>query len=556
MQASSNGVRRVAVVGAGPAGLATIKELRAKGVEVVGFELQPTLGGVYASHYDELLLTSSNMNTSFSDHTHSWERGHHVWTRAEYLEYLMGYAERFDLCRHIHFSTAVKSIRQDADTGRWYVRAESHAPTNQVERSQPEVLARQPASRPPLAPGGEEFEFDHVAICCGSQQSETQPTWPGLETFEGEVIHSSRYWRPEPFEGRRVLIVGLGESGADITLQIAKVASASAISTRRGPGYVIPRYYADYPTDVDTTRCYHALPLRVMESRLFSLNSHLIDLHMGPNDDPAVLRRAEEINAERGLNAFRRFGTKSTRFIEAMLYHGTAYKPDIERIEADRVVFVDGSEFECDTILLCTGYRTSFPFLAEHHPELEGAMARVRDMYKRMILPSIGTSLAWIGFVRPGLGSIPPCAEMQARYFALLVSGERELPPLEQMQRDIDKHARLDFDHFPVDAPRLPTLTDYLRFLESVAEVIGCRPPLRKLLQSDPRTFAKVMFGPITAAQYRLAGPGADPHFAREALSRVPIMLATSQAFKFTLLLGTKLLHAVSQDPQYETPGF
>lgn len=557
MKRSTNSTKRVAVIGAGPAGLATIKELRQKGIEVVGFERQPTLGGVYASQYDQLLLTSSNMITSFSDHAQTWERGQHMWTRVEYLEYLMGYAERFDLCRHIHFSTTVQGVRRDARTGRWHVRAEPRPlPPHLAERPQPEVLSRQPAGRRALAAGGEEFEFDHVAICTGSQQSETQPDWPGLDSFRGEVVHSARYWRPEPFAGRRVLVVGLGESGADITLQIAKVAQATAVSTRNGPGYVIPRYYNDAPTDVDTTRCYHALPLRVMESRLFSFNSRLIDFSMGPNDDPAVLQRASELNAERGLNPFRRFGTKSTRFVEAMLYHETAYRPDIERIEADRVVFVDGSTFECDTILLCTGYRTGFPFLAEHHPELAEAISLVRGMYKRMVLPSLGPSLAWIGFVRPGLGSIPPCAEIQARYFALLVNGERTLPSPEEMARDIEKHARLDFEHFVVDADRMPTLTDYLRFLESVADAIGCRPPLRRLLRTDPQTWAKVMFGPITGAQYRLAGPGADPQGAREALRKVPIMLPASQAFKFTLLLGTKLLHTVSRKPQYETPGF
>lgn len=548
--------RRVAVIGAGPSGLVTAKELLEKGHDVVVFEQQPMIGGVFANHYDDLRLTSSNLLTSFGDHP-SQEGEAHVWSCSEYLEYLYSYAARFELFSHIHCSTQVSSVHRDADTGSWKVRVQGVAEDTITPRHQVPAAYSDIASSSPPAPAQEqEFEVDHVAVCAGANRHGSAPTWPGLDDFGGELMHSSSYWRPERFADRRVLIVGLGESGSDITRQIAQVARSTAVSTRRGPGYIIPRYYSGQPTDIDSSRCYHAIPLPVMESSLFKFNMRLVDTYMGPDDDPEVLRQAEEINTARGISAFRRFSTKSTGFVEAMVHHGTEYKPDIECIEPGRVRFTDGSHFDCDAIVLCTGYKTQFPFFAEHHPELVGMGANIRGLYKRMIEPTIGPELAWIGFVRPGIGSIPPCAEMQARYFALLVSGERQLPDLTDMTQDITTHARLDREHFEADAERLVALTGYLRFLESVAEVIDCKPPLRRLFMSDLGTWSKIMFGPISPAQYRLKGPGAQPDVARSVLRAMPTMPAPTLAFKFLSLLVSKLIYSLSANERYRSYGF
>jgi dimethylaniline monooxygenase (N-oxide forming) len=547
---------RIAVIGAGPSGLVTAKELLEQGHDVLAFEQQPMIGGVFANHYDNLRLVSSNLLTSFGDHP-SQEGEAHVWTCAEYLEYLYSYAARFELFPHIYCSTQVTSVRRDAGTGTWRVRVRSVQEDTATPRHQVPPAYIEAASSSPHPPAQEqEFEVDHVAVCAGAHQRGSIPTWPGLDDFGGDVLHSSHYWRPECFANRRVLIVGLGESGSDIALQIAQVAQATAVSTRRGPGYVIPRYYNGRPTDVDSSRCYHAIPLPVMESSLFKLNLRLIDAYMGPDDDPKVLHRAAEINAALGISAFRRFSTKNTAFVEALIHHSTEYKPDIERIEPGRVQFVDGTHFDCDAIVLCTGYQTQFPFFAEHHPELVDMGTRVRGLYKRMIDPAIGLELAWIGFVRPGIGSIPPCAEMQARYFALLVSGIKQLPSSTDMAHDIETHARLDREHFVADAERLATLTGYLRFLESVAEVIGCKPPLRRLFVSDLRTWSKVMFGPISSAQYRLTGSGARPEVARSALRVMPTMPAPTLAFKFLSLLASKLIYNLSANEKYRSYGF
>jgi len=172
-----------------------------------------------------------------------------------------------------------------------------------------------------------------------------------------------------------------------------------------------------------------------------------------------------------------------------------------------------------------------------------------------MILPEFGTRAAWIGLVRPGFGGIPPLAEMQARYFALLVSGERVLPGAAQMRQDIEQAARLDCEQYPDDAGRVNALTDHLRFLDSMATVIGCQPPLGKLFLTEPATWAKVLFGPLNGAQYRLAGPGAEPELAREILSRVPTMPWPVLAWEAAFLSGAKLLYLLGAGERFKPIG-
>jgi dimethylaniline monooxygenase (N-oxide forming) len=535
------------VIGAGPAGLASVKELKERGFDVIAFDLQPTIGGVYANHYEDLQLTTGCLNTSFGSWSIGGDQRPEMWSRVKYLEYLHGFAGRFDLFRHIHLSTRVERLRRDVQTGRWHLRAVPCDRSTQLHhgRAQPEVVTRKLPSRGPVSAEGQDFEFDSIAVCAGVNMTPRLPEWPGAERFQGRILHSRNFWNAEDVAGKRVLIVGLGESGSDIALIAARAAAATAISTRRGPGYVIPRYYRGLPSDIDTSRCHHAIPRWLLATPALRLKSRIEAHFLGPEDDPSVLKAAAAINRERGSSPFHRFGTKNTSFVEAIVHHGALYKPDVARIHADRAVFADGTEFLCDVILCATGYRPTFPFLEEHEPALAAAGEAPRGMYKHMFVPGSGPGLAFIGLVRPGLGTIPPCAEMQARYYALILDGARALPPAEAMQQDIERHTRLDREQYPEDADRLSALTDYLRFMEGMAEVIGCRPPLRELFLEDHALWAKVMFGPLMAAQYRLRGPGADPAGARAAILGAPTMPWPVLAYEALLLFGCKALHTL-----------
>ncbi len=514
--AETGGRKRIGVIGAGPAGLVAVKELKETGHEVVAFDARPTLGGVFADAYAGLQLTSSSLITSFGSYIRDRDLDRPVlWQCDEYLQYLQEFAERFDLIPHYRFSTVVKSVRRAADGG-WRMRV---APVESPEQET-------------------EHAFDHVVVATGSNVKPAFPAWADPAGFDGRIVHSGDVHDESAFAGRRVLVVGMGESGSDMALMAARAGRACAISTRNGPGYVIPRYYRGLPADTDSNRCYHGLPRSVVHKPVVRFKVRIEDALLPADADRAVLGKVSEINRAVGGTPFTRFGTKSTAFVKAMVYHGAEWRPGVAELRRDRVVFADGTEFECDLIVCCTGFTPQFSFLEEHEPELARRGCNARSLYRRMLVPELGTSIAWIGLVRPGIGGVPACSEMQARYLALLIGGGRALPSVDEMHDDVRMHAELDRRQYGHDAERLPTMADLFRFSESTAHEIGCRPPLRKLFLRDPRAAFKVAFGPLSAAQYRLAGPGADPVRARAVLRRLPTMPLPVLAYEAMLMAG------------------
>jgi dimethylaniline monooxygenase (N-oxide forming) len=383
-----------------------------------------------------------------------------------------------------------------------------------------------------------EFEFDRVIVCGGTHATPVAPCWPDQDKFKGEVVHSIHYKSALPFAGKRVLVVGLGESGGDIVYNIARVAQATCLSSRAGPGVVIPRHALGSVSDLDTSRGHHGLPKWFGSWRAWRLKT-LLEEACGwwgrkaytrwdtPQLDCKVEAELGRFNTVPWQN---RFGTKTTSWIEACLFHNTLYKPGIQRFTEKGVVFVDGSEFECDAVVACTGFRPRFMFLEKDEPELCKLAGRPREgLFKNMFDPNLGPSIAFLGYVRPAVGSIPPVVELQARYFARLASGLTSLPPVAEMLSTIQAdNARL-VKQFVMDAPRIGVLVDFLPYVTDLARLIGCEPPLRRLFFTQPYLWYKVIFGPLMAAQYRLAGPGRDP--------RAPATILRARAYAFPVIL-------------------
>lgn len=487
---------RVGVIGCGPAGLACVKELKELGHEVTCFEKSDGIGGVFYHCYEHALLTSSSVITAFSCHSDGKEAEPRMWTAMQYCQYLENFAKEYNLTPHIRFNSEAQRLRRAGDI--WKITVQ-----------------------------GVDYDFDRVIVCGGTHATPTMPCWPDQDKFQGEVIHSVNYKSARPFTGKRVLVVGLGESGGDIVYNIAQVARATALSVRTGPGIVIPRHALGSVADLDTSRGHHGIPKWFGMVKAWRIKT-LIEDFCGavgrkwykPWDTPQLNRKVEaELGKYNKVPWQNRYGTKTTSWIESCLFHGTVYKPGIERFTEKGVVFTDGTEFECDAVVACTGFRPRFTFLENDEPELCKTAAKPREnLFKNMFDPATGPSIAFIGYIRPAVGSIPPLVEMQARYFALLASGLTSLPPIPKMQETIRAdHARLSAQYW-LDAPRLGVLVDYLPYLTDMSRLIGCEPPLRWLFFTNPRLWYKVVFGPLMAAQYRLAGPGRDPRAAATIL--------------------------------------
>lgn len=508
----------IAVIGAGPSGIVMVKELAQLGFAVTCFEAGDTIGGVFVTAYDGCQLTSSTLTTQFSDFDDVASATPQIWTAEAYRAYLHRYIDHFKLIDYFQFSTRVKQVTPNPDGGYQLVIC--------TEKG-----------------GNETRHFDRVAVCTGTHQQPLIPCFSGEETFQGSILHSTDYQNSTPFKGKRVLVVGGGESGSDISRDVAEVATASAISVRGKPGFLIPRFLLGQPADIETARTHYSFPTWwgnyyhpfrfLILLMLFTIQRFI----SAPKERAQARVYANWIKLQLRLhrNAFTRFGTKNLGMVEAMTWYGCELKQAIDYLDAQGAVFQDGSRFDCDVIICATGFRNRFPFLQDAYATHMDDLKVSRRLYKHCIHPQIGETLFFCGFARPAFGALPPVSEMQARWFALLTKGTVTLPSIVEMDRVIEEDYQKARTRFGLDIERITTLVDFLSYLDELAYLIDCFPPLDALKKQNPQLRRQVLLGPICTAQYRLQGSGANPIAAEAILMRLPV--ARSRIDMFALAL-------------------
>ena len=359
------------------------------------------------------------------------------------------------------------------------------------------------------------------------------------------------------------MVVGAGESGSDITNEIAQEASKVAIVVRGKHGHLIPRKQADgRVTDLNTNRCRYSNPYVLGDwvGWANQLAKKTVAKYGSKDKDAAerkILQKIGELNLEQGTSAFSKFGCKNEGFVTAMVCKGAELHRDAFKLEAGRAVFRDGSTFDCDAVVACTGYRNSFPMF--EHPDVRddvicGACGcRTRDLnafgqnprrlYKQIFCPVFPDGqVAFFGFARPAFGSVPPTAEMQAKFFALVVDGRLSLPDPARMeaQAKIDQ-ANWEW-RFGYDAKRGKGLVDFQLYADDLAACMGSLPPLFQLFLKKPKVWWKIMFGPFTMHQYLLVGPFANPKRAATVYAKQPVGDFLECSITAAFLLTAKLL--------------
>jgi dimethylaniline monooxygenase (N-oxide forming) len=418
----------VAVIGAGSSGLPVLKALRDHGVPVEGFERGSTVGGLWrygndngmSSAYASLRTNVSRPRMQFPSYPMPPSYGDFPG-HSDMAAYLRSYAETFGLLELIKFGTTVDRLRPDPD-GAWRV----------------------------LLDDGSTRRFRHVVVATGVFWCPRLVEYPGR--FEGEISHSHDYRTPEPFTARRVLVVGSGQSAAEIATEVAQVAARCLMSVRTG-AHVIPRWIAGAPYDASDVE-----PLNRMPWRLLNLvYGRRVAAELGPL--PAEWPSADSRLLE-GVPIV------SSDLVPAVRRGEVTIKPAVDRLHDQRVVFVDGSTERIDAIICATGYRISVPFLPS------GQLApRGRDvaLYRRIVPPAL-TGMFLAGFV-DAPGGLLPVVETQADWIAAAVTGRLPLPPPpEQMWAAIERGERRSRQRFPADG----------------AYSIRCDPhAYRRLLRSD-----------------------------------------------------------------------
>ncbi|XP_077986909.1 flavin-containing monooxygenase 5-like [Glandiceps talaboti] len=471
--------KRIAIIGAGVCGLVAIKSCLEEGLEPICYELNSEIGGVWiysdelrpsqgSAVYDCLVTNSSKEMTCFSDFPFPRNAPpylpHHL-----YLQYLRNYADHFNLHPYINFNCNVSKLQPADDydsSGRWVVQ---------------------------LRRGAEAVEevhiFDGVLVCSGMFKDARIPTYPGLDQFEGEVLHSNAFRKGKKFQDKNVLVVGGAHSAGDISVDTSRHASQVYLSMRNGT-WVIPRTgLGCVPADMmGNTRFANFLPMAVREFLVTSLASLRINHDkFGLQSKVSFFKGCQMVNDEIGNRIF--CGKIKPR-------------PAISRFTKTGVEFEDGSRIDkLDVVIFATGYYLGYKFIdnsiiADSHEELE--------LYKYVFPARLNhPTLAVVGCIAI-LGANVPVYELQARWAARVLANKTTLPgPTERVLevRNRRRHLKEIYGRCKTYVPPVPIQEDY-------AKEIGVRPNFLKLLTSDPSFAAKCFFGPTYPASYRLHGPG------------------------------------------------
>lgn len=322
------------IVGAGPAGLACAATLSQRGLTSVILEKADTVGSVWRRHYERL-------------HLHT-DRGHSALpglpmprnyprypSRAQVVAYLEDYAMQFDL--HPVFGSQVERVLR-AD-GRWCI------DTATARFTAPVVV---------IATGW--ADFPHV------------PRWPGQDGYIGEVIHSSAYRNPAPYAGKRVLVVGFGNSGGEIALDLAE-AKVDVTMAVRGPVKIVPRDLLGLPI-LSWAILEQWLPPRVADF----LNAPLLRLALGSTRHLGLqMERKGPLTmiAEDGRIPLLDIGTLARIRDRSIKVRG-----GITRFTGDGVAFTDSTSEVFDAVILATGFRPDLRTLLPDTPTVFDAHGR------------------------------------------------------------------------------------------------------------------------------------------------------------------------------------
>ena len=237
-----------------------------------------------------------------------------------------------------------------------------------------------------------------------------EPAFPGSEDFEGEQIHVHHYREPDVLVGKRVLVLGIGNSAVDIAVESSRIADRTFLAMRRG-AWILPKFVNGKPVDEAAPPATSHLPLAVQRffmGRALKVAVGDMETYGLPKPDHKLLEAHPTVSSE----------------LLPRLGHGDIeVKPNIDRFTGGRtVVFADGSEEELDLIVYCTGYKISFPFLSEDVFQASTTGCRSTGGWSS---PIISGSTSWASSSpwgrsclspRPRPNGSPTCSRGRRRY--------------------------------------------------------------------------------------------------------------------------------------------
>jgi cation diffusion facilitator CzcD-associated flavoprotein CzcO len=389
---------KTAIIGAGSSGIAAAKALHERGVPFDCFEASDRIGGNWvfgnkngmSAAYRGLHINTSRERMEYSDFPMPADYPdypHH----AQIAAYFEAYVDHFGFRDHIRFETSVTRAERDADDGTWTLTLST----------------------------GEVLRYDALLVANGHHWNARwpEPAFPGHDTTSIKQMHAHEYLSDDELRGKKVVVLGMGNSAMDIAVESSYVAEETYLAARRGV-WVTPKYLFGRPTDQlkDDPRVPFKLRSRVFEKLLLS--------QFGPMERYGLPKPDH------------RFGeshpTVSGRILDR-ISHGTIKpKPNIKALHEHEIEFTDGTRVEADVVVYCTGYKITFPFFDE---DFLAAPDNHIELFRRVFHPDFD-NLAFVGLLQP-LGAIMPLSEAQGRWIAEYLRGEYALPDEAALREDI-----------------------------------------------------------------------------------------------------------------------
>ena len=426
---------RVCIIGAGSSGIAACQVLAERGIDFDCYETGSTVGGNWrylndngmSSAYKSLHINTSRQIMEYQAFPMTDEYPTYP-NHEQIAHYFDSYVDHFGFRDRIQFKTEVTHV--EPATGGGY-----------------DVTTHKRGARKTTTQ-----HYQSVLVANGHHWDARwpEPAFPGADTFTGKQLHSHDYKTFHGCEGKRVLVLGIGNSACDIAVETQKVSSRTFLAMRRG-AHVLPKYIFGIPTDHLTTSPIARLPWWPARRTMMAVTMFLARGKVTKYGLPKPDHRIAEAHPTISDDLLTRLG------------HGDiTVKPNIDRIDADKVYFADGSAEQIDVIVYCTGYKITFPFLDQ---SVIASVDNEISLYHRVVDPD-HPGLYFIGLVQP-LGAIMPLAEAQSRWVADLLDGSATLPSPAQMRREIDAyHAALVKRYVPSKRH-----TIQVDFLEHFAEL-------------------------------------------------------------------------------------
>ena len=366
----------VIILGAGPSGLATAGCLREKGVRFVVVEGAGTVGSTWRSRYERLHLHTIKQFSALPGLP--WPATVPTYpSRDEVVAYLERYAAKFQI--EPRFGFDVTSARYDG--AQWVVRA-----------------------------GEDEIRARSLVVATGYNRVPKVPSWPGQERFRGEILHSSEYRNGAAWKGKRALVVGIGNSGGEIAIDLWEHGAETAISVR-SPVHVVPRDLFGLPAQVNSLFLLGRLPPKIADRIANALLGRVIgDLSRFGLRRPTLGPVSQVL--ETGRIPLIDVGT-----IELVKQGRLQIYPGPRELTEDGVIFTDDREIKADVLVLATGFRAALEGFLENaeryvdergYPRRHGVEAETPGLY-------------FIGYRNPLTGALHDIA-LEARRIAQALS--------------------------------------------------------------------------------------------------------------------------------------